>query len=688
MEALYFSIAMVTVGLCAAMGSISLGLGVSGKRDKGYLLFGAMCGLMVLFILLPPVGFIVADPAPYSTLVLFKRIPIFLYYAVFPWFIHFYTGQQEKRAPYLITSFTILSYFVMAAEPLGLNPPVWTYCALLIFATNLGYGIVGTMTMHKTGRQLEARWLGTAMAIFALLQVSGWATQIYQVTSGKHLYGEQLYFPIHLHSVVLVFIVGLRLQREAMNKLALERMVDLQRDRWKSFLSNLPLLILEVRRDGAIVTANEFAASRFKVSSPKEIEGLNWFDLFCTEQEKQKTMKSWAQRSHPASLTPAKDHFRVGDHESIVVHWLTFAATGDLNGGQNVVLVGQDLTSQESAIVEVDRLRQEIEKEKLTQFHSPITNTSTEIIGSSKALEYTLQKAKQVAATSATVLLEGETGVGKELFADYIHSNSSRKEKPFIKINCSAMPAELIEDELFGHEKGAFTSASSARVGKFELADGGTMLLDEIGELPLALQPKLLRVLQQGEFERVGGQKSIKVDVRIIAATNRDLNREVADGRFRSDLLYRLNVFPISIPALRSRKEDLDLLVNHFISLKSKKYNKTFHQISKADVKRIHEYPWPGNIRELRNLIERSVIQSEGDTLRLQWLEHGVEPDSNSGTSLEGIEREHIIKILNECGWKINGTNGAAERLEMNPNTLRSRMKKLNIVRESARSSS
>jgi PAS domain S-box-containing protein len=678
MEVLYFSVAMVTVGLCAAMGSASLGLGISGQRDKSYLLFGTMCGLMVLFILLPPVGFIVADPAPYSTLVLFKRIPIFLYYAVFPWFIHFYTGQQKKLAPYLITSFTVLSYFVMAAEPLGLNPPLWTYCALVIFATNLGYAIVGTMTMHRGGRRLEARWLGTAMAIFALLQASGWATQIYQVTVGKHLYGEQLYFPIHLHSVALVFIVGLRL---AMNKLALERVVDIQRDRWKSFLSNLPLLILEVRRDGTIVTANQFAASRLGLSSPEEIVGLNWFDLFCTEQEKQRTMNLWAQRSHAASLAPTKDRFRVGDHESIVVHWLTFAATSDLNS-QNVVLVGQDLTSQESAIVEVDRLRQEIEKEKLAQFHSPITDSPKEIIGSSKALGYTLQKAKQVAATNATVLLEGETGVGKELFADYIHSNSSRKEKPFIKINCSAMPAELIEDELFGHEKGAFTSASSARAGKFELADGGTMLLDEIGELPLALQPKLLRVLQQGEFERVGGQKSIKVDVRIIAATNRDLNREVADGRFRSDLFYRLNVFPISIPALRSRKEDLDRLVNHFIREKSEKYHKTFHQISKADVKRLHEYPWPGNIRELRNLIERSVIQCEGDTLRLQWLDHGVEPDSHSVTSLEEIEREHILKILSECSWKINGTNGAAERLDMNPNTLRSRMKKLNIVRE------
>jgi formate hydrogenlyase transcriptional activator len=195
------------------------------------------------------------------------------------------------------------------------------------------------------------------------------------------------------------------------------------------------------------------------------------------------------------------------------------------------------------------------------------------------------------------------------------------------------------------------------------------------------VQPKLLRVLQQGEFERVGGQKTIRVDVRVIAATNRELNKDVAEGRFRSDLLYRLNVFPISIPALRNRREDLKQLVSHFISLKSQKYNKTFRQITKADLKRIDEYSWPGNIRELQNLIERSVIQSQDDTLRLQWLGYDLEPETHA-TSLEQIEREHILKILTESNWKINGSNGAAERLKMNPNTLRSKMKKLNIVRE------
>jgi transcriptional regulator with GAF, ATPase, and Fis domain len=442
------------------------------------------------------------------------------------------------------------------------------------------------------------------------------------------------------------------------------------------------MLILEVNRAGEILTANDFAVHALGSRTDDRLIGMNWFDLFSSDDERKKIRGLLEAQTHPSMLPPIKDHFGLSDRKKVLVNWLSFVGSAEASGGPTLILVGQDMTPQETALIEVGRLKQEIEKESLANFHSLETSASTAIIGSSKALGYTLQKARQVAGTSATVLLEGETGVGKELFADFIHANSARKDQPFIKVNCSAMPSELIEDELFGHEKGAFTSANASRTGRFELANGGTILLDEIGELPLAVQPKLLRVLQQGEFERVGGQKTIRVDVRIIAATNRDLNREVAEGRFRSDLLYRLNVFPISIPPLRNRHEDLDMLVSHFVKVESERYAKNFQQISKADLGRLHEYSWPGNIRELRNLIERSVIQSQTDTLRLQWLENGLEPEAQAASSLEQIEREHIIRILNECHWRINGTNGAAERLDVNPNTLRSRMKKLNIVRD------
>ena len=298
------------------------------------------------------------------------------------------------------------------------------------------------------------------------------------------------------------------------------------------------------------------------------------------------------------------------------------------------------------------------------------------------------KKHNQVAATNAPVLLEGETGVGKELFAELIHKLSSRNTVPMVKVNCGALPKDLIEDELFGHEKGAFTSAIQSRKGRFELAHGGTIFLDEIGELPLELQPKLLRVLQNGEFERVGGQATIKVDVRVIAATNRDLAHEVSEGRYRDDLFYRLNVFPITIPSIRKRKEDLPALINYFISRKSKKYNKTLEQISKADLQRLLDYSWPGNVRELKNVIERSVISSEGTTLKLDWFfgEAGS-AEHVSPETLEQIERNHILKTMENCHWKINGENGAAERLDMHPNTLRSKMKRLGIIRPHDKSS-
>jgi formate hydrogenlyase transcriptional activator len=255
--------------------------------------------------------------------------------------------------------------------------------------------------------------------------------------------------------------------------------------------------------------------------------------------------------------------------------------------------------------------------------------------------------------------------------------------KPFVKLNCGALPTELIEDELFGHEKGAFTGALQARKGRFEIADGGTIFLDEIGELPISLQPKLLRVLQNGEFERVGGHQTIKVDVRIIAATNRELETEVKEGRFRDDLYYRLNVFPITIPALRNRKEDVPMLVEFFVEKESRKHSKSFKNINKSDMLHLSEYDWPGNIREMRNVIERAVIISETATLRFDLFYNSTKDKvrRSPSASLEELEKDHIIKVLQESHWRISGEGSASEKLIINPSTLRSRMKKLNITR-------
>jgi chemotaxis protein methyltransferase CheR len=280
------------------------------------------------------------------------------------------------------------------------------------------------------------------------------------------------------------------------------------------------------------------------------------------------------------------------------------------------------------------------------------------------------------------VLLLGETGTGKELAARAIHEASSRRDRPLLKVNCAALPASLIESELFGHEKGAFTGAVSRQAGRFELAHGATLFLDEIGEMPLELQSKLLRVLQEGEFERLGSSKTIKADVRIIAATNRNLKTEVQKGLFREDLWYRLNVFPITVPPLRQHLEDIPALVDHFVKRFSKKVGKTITSISPAMMRSLQAYNWPGNIRELANVIERAVINAQGPVLRLA---EDIQADGQSSEAhektLEEIERNYIIQILDQTRWRIEGQTGAAHILGLNPSTLRTRMVKLGIQR-------
>ena len=310
----------------------------------------------------------------------------------------------------------------------------------------------------------------------------------------------------------------------------------------------------------------------------------------------------------------------------------------------------------------------------------------SDMVGTSNSLRYVQTRIAQVAPTNATVLIQGETGVGKELVARAIHDDSQNGPgRPFIKINCAAIPANLVESELFGHEKGAFTGAVQQRKGRFELADKGTLFLDEISELPQDTQAKLLRVLQDGKFERVGGARTLKSEVRIIAATNKNLNAEVAAGRFRADLFYRLNVYPITVPPLRKRREDIPLLVEHFISLIAPRIGRHIDSIPRQIMDQLKAYNWPGNVRELRNVIERSIITSPNSTLHLtDDLSAGqqllsVEPGSR--ISLDEIQRLHILAILEKTGGKLEGAGGAAELLELKPSTLRHRMKKLGIKR-------
>jgi len=380
-----------------------------------------------------------------------------------------------------------------------------------------------------------------------------------------------------------------------------------------------------------------------------------------------------------------------------IFYFYFYSRRPDSYNAQHIALLKRFKGSLREAVEGMLSIEQKVVAVKAPEKAKDIAplNTTTEgfegIIGRSHLLLNVFDNIAQVAPADTSVLILGESGTGKERIAKSIHDLSQRKKHPLIKINCATLPANLIESELFGHERGAFTGATDRRIGKFELANKGTIFLDEIGEMPLELQAKLLRVLQEREIERIGGSVSIKIDVRIIAATNRDLEKEVANGRFRLDLYYRLNIFPIELPPLRERREDIPLLVQHFIQYFNRKVGKSVKGLSKDVMQEVLVYPWPGNIRELENLIERGVLLAKDDVIKDLQLTRkdrvspltGI-PQSNETEfkSIDDNEREHIIKALKKCRGKVWGAGGAAELLNLPPSTLNSKMKKLGIKRD------
>lgn len=376
--------------------------------------------------------------------------------------------------------------------------------------------------------------------------------------------------------------------------------------------------------------------------------------------------------------------FPIKNQQGDVTHVLE--STTDIDDRRQAEII------KDSALNELKILKEKLEEENIF-LKSEVREAGIflEIIGSSNVLCYILDRINQVAETKASVLINGETGVGKELVARAIHKSSARSDKPFVSINCAALQPTLIESELFGHERGSFTDASQQRKGRFELANTGTLFLDEIGELPRATQAKLLRVLEDGKYERVGGSTTMYSDARIIVATNMDLDGEVRSGRFRADLLFRLKVFPISVPPLRKRIEDIPQLVDYFVEYYNRQLGRCVERISRSDMELLQNYSWPGNVRELRNVIERAMITNSTSKLVLQDFQDTTllekQPEKNSPQDIvsilpmEDVERNHILRALEVCSWQVGGTGGAAEKLKINPSTLRSRMKKLGICK-------
>lgn len=465
----------------------------------------------------------------------------------------------------------------------------------------------------------------------------------------------------------------------------------------QAVLESLLVEISVLDRNGEILAVNEswmrFARKNNAADKDRIGQGANYIEV-CKKSSRAGSREAKAALEGITSVLQGRRdrfEFEYGCHSPTERRWYLMIVTPFKGRKGGVIVTHRNITRRKQSEIElkqaleqISRLKNQIEADYVyLQEEIKLEHDYEHIIGNSDEIKYTLYRLEQVAKTDSTVIILGETGTGKELIARALHSTGTRADRPLIKVNCATLPAQFIESELFGHVKGAFTDAVADRQGRFALADKGTLFLDEIGELPMDLQPKLLRVLQDGEFERLGDSRTIETDVRVIAATNRDLEALVQAGKFRKDLWYRLNVFPISIPPLRDRKKDIPALVNHFIQKFAKRTGKNITQVPERVLNEFSAYDWPGNVRELENVIERAIITSTGNRLRLMesLAPAAVEEPGQGLKSHADMEREHLVRVLEQAKWVIDGPKGAARILKMHPNTLRYRLKKLNIRR-------
>jgi PAS domain S-box-containing protein len=615
----------------------------------------------------------------------------------------YYTGLRNRWAPWSVTIALLLAGVVHLASPAGIthdrieglrhielpwgedialgagpgHPLAWlAIVAIAALAALLAYSVVELL---RRGERRQATRVGVALLLIVAAQIHGFLVDALVVRS------PYLLAPAFLG---ILLIVGLDITDEVVRASVLSREVSSNERRWRSLLENVELAVLGMDRQGHINYANPFF-ERLTGFTRGQLVGRPAAELIPARDAEEMRL-----RFQEAMGTEPRPHSQwsivSASGEERMLAWSNVrlqTVDGDAAG---LLTIGADITEQlraqqglESALREISSLREQLERENIyLQEEVRTASGFDEIIGTSDALKYVLHRIQQVADGDTTVLIEGETGVGKELVARAIHQRSPRRDRTLIKVNCAALPPSLIESELFGHERGAFTGAAQQRRGRFELADGGTLFLDEVAELPIELQPKLLRVLEDGGFQRVGGEKTLHVDVRVIAATNRSLTEEVREGRFREDLYYRLSVFPLTVPPLRERKEDIPLLVHHFVSVNSAAKGRGIDQIPPALMDALSEYAWPGNVRELQNVIERAVLTAPGPTLKLAdrlESEAAAAPLAWDQT-LEQVERVHILQVLARCDGKVAGSGGAAEILGVNPSTLRSRMKKLAVT--------
>jgi PAS domain S-box-containing protein len=630
------------------------------------------------------------------------------------WYIALRTGAARRWMLWLVTALAMLTVVLDFAVGIAYRGPVdlgtmtlpWGESVSFVSgATNplravgdvvlLGFLLIlleSAVRMARRGEHRQARLLGGGVAVYGLSLLTiipadiGWM---------------RLPSPHTFAFLLIVAAMSWDLSEDLIRASELSREVVANERRWRQLLDSIQLLVVALDKNGRITAMNPFTE---QVSGHSAADMIGRHYLEFVDVGEREAIENAVERGfsgNPESENERVLVTRAGDKR--IIRWRSVVMRNAGGGVEGLLSVGADVTERreseealqrtaaqlERTVNELEDLRGRLEEENVYLREEIRTEHGFEnIVGNSDPLLYVLHKVREVAPSDTSALILGETGVGKELIARTIHAESPRAHGPFVVVNCAALPPNLIESELFGHERGAFTGADRQRRGRFELAHGGTIFLDEVGELPLETQPKLLRVLQEGEIERVGGSQTISVDVRVIAATNRDLNGDMKAGRFREDLFYRVAVYPITVPPLRDRREDIPPLVQHFAQHYAQQRGKRIDEIPAQLMRRLQTYDWPGNVRELQNVIERAVLTSTGDVLKLAEPLQNAAIDTAADAAnefgeglrtLDQVERRYIERVLASTRGKISGTGGAAEVLGLHANTLRYRMKKLGI---------
>jgi transcriptional regulator with GAF, ATPase, and Fis domain len=676
-------------GIALTTGLAYTGLGIVYKKYRANFIFGLFSIVSGIYFLFSVSG------SNNIELILFFATAMF---ALFPWYFAFEVGYVNKKLLWMITGLCFGYYISVLLSSLYDLPPIQFFFSYSVYALTAGYCVIGLLK-----RQVRNNFPFGPLLVVAVFYIVFVTEEIIFNHYGDALPWRNFLsftyldlFPVIIISAKLTLLVN-----DQWLKVNLEKSVNFYKENLNLILNQTNTFVLTLNENGKILIANPYFKEFFKPGDTLIKANFEKFLIGETGNEFQKRVLDHKQEK--GNLVTQL----LTKNGELTVAW-SFAKLNNDQSGQNsryIYLFGTNITQLKKteenlrkAYSDLEDLKNKIQAENIQlRKESGTPMTQSTLIGKSPNFNYVLNRIEDVATLNVPVLLEGETGVGKELFANAIHEKSARKENPFIKVNCAAIPEELMESELFGYEKGAFTGAEKRKKGMFELADRGTLFLDEIGDLPLSLQPKLLRALQDGEIQLLGAEKVKKVDVRIVAATNRSLEEEVEKGNFRSDLYYRINVFPITIPPLRLRKADIPLLVRAFVNTFNAQYYKDVNQVSESLMEDLLNYSWPGNVRQLRNVIERAVITSSESRLRLADplpLNSSTPGDrqndlsnNNQGAALtlEESERMHITNILEQCNWKISGKQSASEILDLPSSTLRSKMKKLGIKAQKKR---